>query len=155
MYDADSLAVEYIEDAVNFEYEIKVLRLMSGYSMGLIQVGGTASVTVTKPQDYIKSSEPLSGNLRIKCIDYTGEQNYSTSFSYSSRYYDIENKIMLGCDRFVDRVQVFPSGKFAYNENGLQLILTFRGYDNDPGQFEIELDEGTTIENQANIIMLG
>ena len=154
MYDASSVATEILEEAINFEYEVELKMLIGGYSAGLIQVAGTASVTVTMPQDYIKSSEPLSGNLRIKCIDYTGEQNYSSVFPYYSNHWHIENMVMIGCDRFVDRVQVVPSGYFAYNANGIQLVLTFRGYDRDPGQFEFELEEGNNLADLDNLVIL-
>jgi len=60
---------------------------------------------------------------------------------------------MIGCDRFVDRVQVTRKN-FGYNENGLQYLITFRGYDHDPGQFSIELDESNTFENREKLVIL-
>jgi len=65
--------------------------------------------------------------------------------------YTVEKRIFTGCDHFVDRVQVKYFNKYSYQANGIQFLITFRGYDADPGQFEIVLDDDNTSPVRDNL----
>mmetsp|Transcript_20896 Transcript_20896/g.32310 ORF Transcript_20896/g.32310 Transcript_20896/m.32310 type:complete len:382 (-) Transcript_20896:349-1494(-) len=146
MYDADGVNVNETEalfdTAVTYEYEVVMRRMINGQSAAIVQAVGN-NVEVVKPisDEKYTSLGPYSGNMRVKCTDRYGKVQYSEAFSYKAYQSSVEHRIMKGCDHFVDRVQVRDTYRHVYNENGREFIISFVGYDGDPGQFELEITE--------------
>ena len=144
MYDADGLNITDPALAVTYEYEIELRRLIVGFSTGKIQkISGDISFVL--PLDHVQSLPPYTGYMRVRCRDSNGKEELSEKFKYDYKMDSVQRAIIEGCRSFVDRIQVLDTYRFGYNENGREFLLTFRGYDADPGQFELELDESNDL----------
>ena len=129
--------------AVTWQYTITLRKLITGTSTDAIRViktGATvtaATIAVSLPTDLGKlSSAPLSGKIRIRCVDPQGA--VALTDEIDAPYYPawVESQVMLKCPGFGDKVEVTDPGVYPYNGvSGLALDFSFKGLAADPGQF--------------------
>lgn len=74
-------------EATKLEYEITLKKLISGTSTNSIKFmpqESKAKVTVEYPETVGKSSPPLSGKYKVKCVDKDGKISMTGDINYDS-----------------------------------------------------------------------
>jgi hypothetical protein len=82
------------------------------------------------------SSAPLSGKIRIRCVDPQGVVAFTDEID--APYYPgwVQGQVTLKCPGFGEKITVTDPGVFAYNGvSGLAYDIDFGGLAADPGQF--------------------
>jgi len=144
MFDANDELTEDVALQVKRVYTITCDRLIPRVSTSNVLVAKqttTSTFSVELPIDVQQSSAPLSGKYRIKCIDSEGYESMSNLNPFFQNANWVALNTHIGCDMFYDRFEVWESIEYGYKENGIGLIFTFQGVNEDVGQFEIVSDE--------------
>jgi hypothetical protein len=99
------------------------------------------------------SSAPLSGKIRIRCVDSQGAAALTDEID-APYYADwVQSAVTLKCQGFGDKVRVTDAYVFPYNGvNGLALDLDFRALGTDPGQFSIISSNVTALQASGTLV---
>ncbi len=122
--------------AVTWQYTITLGKLITGTStdaIRIIKTGATttaATIAAKLPTDTGKlSSAPLSGKIRIRCVDPQG--GVAVTDEIDPPYYPVwvQSKVTLKCPGFGDKITVSDPGVFSSNNgvSGLALDIEFGG----------------------------
>jgi hypothetical protein len=90
-YDAAGKMVEDDKKAVVVKrvYEIALKRLITGVSASNIQVAKTstkANVVIELPDVVQRSSTPVTGSVKVKCVDSEGRVSYTKDIGVGTYY---------------------------------------------------------------------
>ena len=80
MYDINGTETTNSTNATTYEYFVTLNKLINDMSVSDIRIIKTttaATIEIDLPTDVQLSATPLSGNFRIKCVDYEGFESYS------------------------------------------------------------------------------
>jgi hypothetical protein len=144
--DVDGMVVEEAENATMYSYNITMKRMIDQASTTTIMAvpqSSSSSITIGVPDDVQVGNLPLSGNFMIKCVNAQGYESYTAEMGWGTSYSTVENEINKGCPEFREQIRVSNYANYPYWQSGRSFLLEFRGFNQDPGQFEIMSGEET------------
>jgi len=134
MYDANLAVTTSAVDAKSYNYQVQLLRQITGYSINSIsatKVGTNATIAITPPLKGIKSSAPLNGSYAIVCTDPRGKVWTTPDIKYNTGLHWVQNIMTNSIPFLADQVDVLPDYRFRYPENGISFMLKFSGIKGD------------------------
>lgn len=148
MYDVNNVITTTSSSAKKYVYTIKLKKRITGLSFTTATVYpvslGASKVSIAKPTDTslggVQSSAPLSGNYVVKCTDKNGVVNVSPAINYNQWDEGIRVQFMQSFQYLRGRVRVYQNWigdestawNFAYRENGLNFVVIFEGFNENP-----------------------
>lgn len=125
---------------MNAIYTISSGRRFTSYSFSsvtLLNDSSAATIIVSNPESVQLSGAPLAGYYTITCQDPNGIDWTTGDILYSADQASVELAITYAIPFLADKVDVLRTKKYAYVQNGIEYLLTFRDYLADPAQCTI------------------
>ena len=138
MKNAAGDVVADILEATKLEYEITLKKLISGTSTNSIKFmpqESKAEVTVEYAETVGKSSPPLSGKYKVKCVDKDGKVSMTGDIPFDSNSLYVSERIMKECTGLLEKLE--PLDPVDVPADGVKVRFRFKGLSEDPGQFEM------------------
>lgn len=121
-------------------FHITMTKLINGISAinTLIAKATSATVVVALPDTVQKSSPPVSGRFRIRCIDGNGFYSDTDDIKYNESPRWIQHAVELKCNKMYDKVEIWRDYvKCPYNENCIAFWMSYVGKNEKVGQASI------------------
>lgn len=121
-------------------FHIALTKLINGVSAinTLIAKSTTAIVAVALPDTVQKSSPPVSGKFRIRCIDGNGYYSDTDDINYNENARWIQHAVERKCNKMYDKVEIWrDTVKCPYSENCIAFWMRYVGKNEKVGQASI------------------
>lgn len=153
-YDANDAETTVSADIVKSVINVKVRKLITEASFtqaSFANNNSAATISVVGPSQATLSTPPLQGNYVIECPDEAG-----TVYAIKPRtYHTSSDTIRMDFIDYIPHLRyktdVIRRANFEYTENGVEFLLTFKGYRGDVPQCTIKSDTTTPITGGANL----
>lgn len=121
-------------------YTITLDRLIDGLTTSKILVAKTntkATIKAETPDQVQRSSAPIGGKFKIKCVSPSGEVSYTKDMPQNHHIVWVNQRIMEDCPGFNDKTEILDTRNSKKNTAGRGMWIHFKGLDANPGQFQI------------------
>jgi len=115
MFDEDGVETDNFTLGVTRVYDTELHNLITGKTwskISFLPITTESEFNATLPEDIQLSAPPLSGRMRIKCVDEDGMISYSNTFDFSHDANYVNHYLQSGCSKFYDATEVHDTNEF-------------------------------------------